>query len=305
MIQIILSYLTIYVVWSTTAFIIKTAVQGIPAFYLFGMRFLIGGAILLLIAVVTRKKRQMPSISQFAGSLFIGLLLLIGGNGLITFALQKLDSYVTALVISTIPICVLVFDRLILKTHITLHAIIGVSMGISGVLILILNSGRGNVSIHPYIFIVVVAVIIWALGMSLGKKIPMSQDTIINSGIQQFSMGLISLIMIQPFQPVGSVAWGDVTNNQWMALIYLTVFGTIAITCFLYLLRIEPNERVVTYNFITPLGSAFIGIVIGGEAIIPGLVPSAFLILAGLAVTFYGEKIFNKTRFFNRNPNNR
>ena len=239
MLPTILSYLTIYVVWSTTAFAIKLGVGTIPPFYYVAIRFGIGGTLLLLFTLFTGKLKDSVSIKQILSSMLIGFLLLIGGNGLVSVAVTKVDSYIAALIIGTIPIFVLIFDRLLLKRKVATSSLIGIIFGIIGIATLIYNPSKTSVSMHPYIIFVFIAVVSWSLGMTLSKILPTPKDTIINSGIQQFSMGALSFIMMQFITPINTVNWSDISLTSILALTYLIIFGTMLLSkfiiCLLYI----------------------------------------------------------------------
>ena len=93
------AYLTIYIVWGSTYFFIKMAVASFPPSYVLGLRFSIGGLLLLGLAVGSGKVRRRPSLPEILSSMLLGTLLLIGANGLVTIAERRVDS--TAMFLKT------------------------------------------------------------------------------------------------------------------------------------------------------------------------------------------------------------
>jgi len=73
-VAIVLSYLTLYIVWGSTYLAIRVAVATIPPFYLVAFRFLLSGGAFLLIALpqagsVARRRVKsfcLPSSSGYS-----------------------------------------------------------------------------------------------------------------------------------------------------------------------------------------------------------------------------------------------
>lgn len=290
MLMTIISYLTIYIVWGSTYYFIKTAIATIPPFYVVGLRFAIGGTFLLTYALISNRLRNKPRIREVISSIFIGCLLLIGGNGLVTLAEKRVDSYMAALIVSCIPIAVLLMDRIISKTRISRSSIIGIILGMSGVGILLFKANT-SFSISGHLWLIFAAVVFWSLGTSLSKIFPLPKDIFVNSGIQLTTVGIICLTVLQNSTPFSTINWGNITVYSWFSLGYLTILGSFALACYSYLLKHEPNHRIVTYTFVNPLIAILFGIYIGGEKAVPGLIPGTSLILLGLALMFYGKKV--------------
>lgn len=284
--KIFLSYLTIYTVWGSTYFAIKLAVQTIPPFTVVGLRFLFGG--LLLAGIVFLQKRITNlSFRQVLSSVIVGCFLLIGGNGLITVAQKQVDSYLAALLVASCPIAVMIFDRIILGKRIVFVNLMGVAIGITGIGLLLYKGGAPKIS--PQIALVVLGTVLWALGTSLSKKLQMPHDSLVNAAIQLSAAGLIAMLCIDPFVNVNAVNQMSWTLSSIISLSYLAIFGSIALAAYAYLLKHEPNHRVVSYVFVNPPLALLLGLAFGKETAVPLLVPSMGFLLCGLGLIFYGE----------------
>ncbi|TXT43210.1 MAG: hypothetical protein FD137_1917 [Spirochaetes bacterium] len=112
---ILLSYLTLYIVWGSTYLAIRVAVGTMPAFYVVGLRYFIAGAGFLLFSAASGRWKRLPSAKEFRAAAVLGFLLLILGNGLVTMGEKTVDSYIAAIIISATPFCVAFFNRLIYK----------------------------------------------------------------------------------------------------------------------------------------------------------------------------------------------
>jgi hypothetical protein len=98
----IVAFAAIYIIWGSTYLGIRIAVETIPPFLLGAARFIIAGAVLMLL--VRGRGAPKPTARQWLDNAIIGTFLLLGGNGLVSLAEQSLDSGFTALVIGIQPV---------------------------------------------------------------------------------------------------------------------------------------------------------------------------------------------------------
>ncbi|CAM5657901.1 EamA family transporter [Streptomyces narbonensis] len=94
----------VYVVWGSTYLGIRIVVETMPPFLSAGVRFVTAG--LLLAGIIAW--RQGPAAfkvtrRQLGSAVLIGLLLILGGNGLVVLAETSIPSGLTALLISVVP----------------------------------------------------------------------------------------------------------------------------------------------------------------------------------------------------------
>jgi drug/metabolite transporter (DMT)-like permease len=289
MFRIIFCYLNIYLIWGSTYFFNKLAVQTIPAFYVIGLRSTLGGLLILLLVALTKNLKKLPDKKEFLSSALVGILLFIGGSGLVTVALKYIDSYLASLIISCIPLVVLIMEVLILKKKAHFSAMIGIALGLLGVSILLYDGNSHTFIFNKYIFIIFTAVVLWSLGTILSKILPLPKNSFINSSIQLSTVGIICLIGVQFFLPAADLPWQQISTASWLAIWYLAIFGTMAVISFVYLLKHEPSHRIVTYTFVNPLIAIFLGVMFGGETPVLGIIPGSLLIFTGLAIMFYWE----------------
>src|SRR5882724_4050010 len=94
--------LTVYIVWGTTYFAIKVAIEGIAPFFLVGTRFSVAGA--LLLGWQALRGAPLPTARQWRGAALVGFLLLVVGNGGVSVAEHWVSSGATVALISIIPL---------------------------------------------------------------------------------------------------------------------------------------------------------------------------------------------------------
>ncbi len=288
---VLLSYLTIYIVWGSTYFFIKMAVETIPPFYVIALRWLIGGILFLLFAIVSGRLRQFPTLRQVGASVFLGFTLLVAGNGLITFAEQRVDSYLVALILASTPILVAFYDWILIKKRIAPMALIGIMIGLVGVGLLLYDGRSLGTSFSPSIWMVIGGLAFWSLGTSLGHKLKVHPDIIVNSAVQMTLVGATILTGLYLCGQSLTVDVSTVTASSSFGLWYLAIVGSLAFIAYNYLIAHEPAIRIVSYAFVNPLIAVVLGLMVGNEKPVPYLAAGLPLILSGLFLMLYGETL--------------
>jgi drug/metabolite transporter (DMT)-like permease len=292
---VVFSYLTIYVVWGSTYFFIKRSVETIPPFYVMAIRWTVGGVLLIGLAAA-RGKARMPSLRELASALFLGSLLILGGNGLITVSEQRVDSYIAALLASSTPILVAILDVLIIRKRMTFSRVLGVAAGFTGVALLLYDGRSFASSFTPPVLIGLLGVVFWSLATSLGHRLPVAGDNTLHSGIQMLFVGLVSLAGSLIFDVPPRDFIPRVSASSLFGVAYLAVIGSLAFAAYTYLLSHEPSERVVSYAVINPVIALFLGLALGSESPTPFIAIGVPLILVGLLFMLYGERLASLLR---------
>ena len=292
----ILCYAAVYLVWGSTYFFIRVAVKTIPPFYVIGLRFLGGGIFFLLLAWVFRRFKRFPNLKEIISSIFLGFFLLLGGNGLVTFAEKKVDSYIAALVIATTPVLVAFFDWILMGKKISILGISGIMLGIAGVCILLYDGNSFKMSLTPEVLLVIGGLTSWAFATSLGHKIKVFPDVFVNSGIQMIFVGGVCLVFLTFKQPSLIHLIPSFSVSSLVGLLYLMIIGSAAFCAYNYLIHNEPAIRVVSYAFVNPVIATFLGLVIAGEKMMPFLFPGLILILSGLFIMLYGDMLLSRKK---------
>lgn len=285
------SYLTIYVVWGSTYFFIKMAVQSFPPPYVLAFRFTTGGVLLLGAALISGALKHRPTAAQILSSVLLGTLFLIGANGLVTVAERRVDSYIVALVMAAVPLTVAFFDRVLFGKRVTWMRAAGVLVGFGGVALLLYNGESLRGSLTPHTLMVLAAMLLWSFGTSLGHRLPLPPDSRINSGIQMLFAGLVCTGLALGTGPPPVQSLSGVTLPAALGLAYLAVIGSLAIAAYAYLIVHEPASRIVSYALVNPGIAVLLGLILGQETAAPYMALGSPLILLGLVTTLYGENL--------------
>jgi drug/metabolite transporter (DMT)-like permease len=179
--RIWLPLLSIYLIWGSTYLAIRFAIETIPPFLMASSRFLVPGLLLYIWRRVAGDPR--PSRIQWRSTIIIGLLLLVGGNGGVTWAEQYIPSGVAALIIGSVPLWIVLFNFIKPEgRHLNMFVITGVIMGFLGIALLIgpsqLSSSSEN--INPLgIIAILSAAIFWSVGSLYGRNAPMPSSPLL------------------------------------------------------------------------------------------------------------------------------
>ena len=159
---------TVYVVWGSTYLGIALAIETIPPLLSAAGRFLLAGGILYLIARRVERSTARPDARQWAFALLTGTLLLSIGNGGVTWAEQSVPTGVAALVIASIPLWIVVLDRLFFGARLTWRAVLGVAVGFAGIAVLVNPAASGRIDPAGGL-VLLFAAVGWASGTVLSR----------------------------------------------------------------------------------------------------------------------------------------
>ncbi len=286
---LLFAFLAIYVIWGSTYLAIRYAIETLPPFLMGGARFLTAGFILYFYVRVF-KGVPNPSRAQWKNAAIIGALLLFIGNGAVVWAEQYVASGITALIITTEPIWVVLLSWLWLnKGRPNGGTLFGIVLGMVGMAVLV---GRGllvgEVEIHPLgVAAIIVATIAWAVGSLYGIGADLPTSPLLSTSMQMLAGGIL-----QAFVGIASGEWSRldlarVSVSSGLALVYLIFFGSIvAFTAYSWLVKNAPPSRVATYAYVNPVIAVFLGWAMAGEAVtVQTLVAAAILVGAVVVIT--------------------
>src|SRR5687768_5968793 len=141
---VIVSLLTIYIVWGTTYLAVSFALASFPPYLLLGIRFVIAG--LILLGILMAAGSPLPTRIQWRNAAIVGAFILVGGTGSVVLAQERaVSSGLAATLVATVPIWTMIFN-LFWKKKPTIWEWVGVGLGIFGVALLTME---GNLQSNP------------------------------------------------------------------------------------------------------------------------------------------------------------
>ena len=261
------AWLVVCVVWGSTYLAIRVGVETLPPFLLAGVRYLIAGAILAGIARISGESLTI-SRSDLKTLAIVGVLLLAGGNGLVMWAEQTVESGTASIYIVTVAIWAATFDALVPggTTRFSLSLLGGLVLGLIGMLMLTgatpdaFRAGNlgGPVSL-------VVASAFWAYGTVYLKRHPVRTGFQSSAAVQMLAGG-VALVLIGLLRHEAS-AWHG-SARGYGALLYLIIFGAIiGFSAYGYALRHASATLVGTYAYVNPVVAVLLGWMVLGESV--------------------------------------
>jgi drug/metabolite transporter (DMT)-like permease len=272
---------TVYVIWGSTYLAIAFAVQTLPPLFSAGVRFCVAGLVLLGFIAVRRGLRV--GRDQLAAAAAVGLLLIVGGNGFVVLAERTVPSGMTALIIASVPLWIVIFRRLA-GDRIHGSTFIGVAVGFAGVAFLVVPRGASGAVDTGGILLLLVATVSWALGTFLSPRLRMPRDGLLSTGIQQLAGGIVLLVAGAAIGELAHLDPSKWSTNSLLAMAYLIVFGSlVAFTAYSWLLQNAPVSLVSTYAYVNPVVAVLLGAVILAEPVTPSILVGAAIIVAAVA----------------------
>jgi drug/metabolite transporter (DMT)-like permease len=274
----------VYVIWGSTYLAIRVMVEDVPPLLGAGARFVLAGAILLA-ALAARSVPVTVGRRELASAALVGVLLPAGGNGLVTVAEQDVPSALAALLIASVPLWVVVLRTGVARERVSRPTIAGVCVGFAGVGLLLLPGNRPQGVTVAGVVLILVAACSWATGSFLSPRLAMPRDALVSTGWQMVAGGVALVVAGLAAGETGDVHLADVGVASLAAFAYLVVAGSlVAFTAYAWLLQHAPISQVSTYAYVNPLVAVVLGWAILGEALGPGTLLGAGLVVAAVAL---------------------
>lgn len=271
----------VYVIWGSTYLAIAIAVQTLPPLFSAGLRFCLAG--LLLLGFIAVRRGIRVGREQLIGAATVGFLLLVGGNGFVVLAERTVPSGLTALIIASVPLWIVIFRRLA-GDRIHASTFVGVAVGFAGVAFLVVPRGSGGAVDTGGLLMLLVATISWALGTFLAPRLRMPRDGLLSTGIQQLTAGIVLVVVGAALGELAHLEPATWSMRSLVAMAYLVVFGSlVAFTAYSWLLQHAPVSLVATYAYVNPVVAVLLGALILAEPITPSIVLGAAIIVAAVA----------------------
>jgi drug/metabolite transporter (DMT)-like permease len=247
------------------------------------MRAALAGVLLLAWGWL-RKENLRLTRSEFFTLAASGLLLWLGGNGLVTFAEQRADSGLAALMVSATPISVALIEAIVDRRLPSFQLAMALLIGSSGIVVLTLPTLMSGVHADAIAILALIgAEFTWAMGSVLQARRPVKHTPRTSSAYQMafgaIGFALIAFLLREPFPTP--------TTEAWIAWGYLVVFGSLfAFTAYVTALRLLPTRIVMTYAYVNPVLAVFLGYLFLGEAITGWTIGGTILVLLGVTGVF-------------------
>src|SRR5512142_931221 len=190
--KIWIALLIVYIIWGATYLGIKMAVETIPPFLMAGTRFLLAGGALF----IWRRSAgdPNPTPGQWLRGGFVGLLMLFGGNGLLSLAEKSVASGVSALIIGSAPLWMTTMEALRPGgARPNWLGILGLVIGFGGIALLVgpsLLQTSSAVTSAAGVLILLLASFLWSLGSIYSRHADLPDSSLLSTGVEMLGGGV-------------------------------------------------------------------------------------------------------------------
>jgi drug/metabolite transporter (DMT)-like permease len=278
----------VYVIWGSTYFAIGEAVRTIPPFLMASTRFIVAGAILYAWRRAAGAPR--PKGVHWRSATVISFFLILGGNGFVSWAEQRVPSGLAALIISITPVAIVAVDWLrpggVAPSKLVLA---GLGVGLAGMAILVgparLEAAKDADTFST--FMCVLAPTLWSIGSvySRQKHVKQAPDLLLAAALQML-VGSVWLALAAAVTGEFAIfSPGAITRGSAIAWVYLTLIGAlVGYSCYLYLLRHTTPAVATTYAYVNPVVAVLLGWLAGGEVVTSRILFAATLLIGSVVL---------------------
>ena len=293
--RLVLAFAAVYIIWGSTYLGIRIAIETMPPFLMAGARFLISGVLLYTLTAAHGAPR--PSRANWKATAIIGALLLMGGNGLVTFAEQRLASGLAALLVAITPFWMVVLNWLRPGgTRPSLPIALGLLVGLIGIAVLV-SPGEATAATNVPIDLIGVGIIMfatfcWANGSLYARRAPLPASSLQSTGMEMLVGGVLLVLAGTLTGEWAQLDLSKISLNSWIAFVYLVTFGSIvAYSAYTWLLGVTTPARAATYAYVNPVVAVFLGWALANEPLtIRTLIAAAVIIGAVVIINTYRDK---------------
>jgi drug/metabolite transporter (DMT)-like permease len=268
--KLLVAFAAIYIIWGTTYLAMRVAVESIPPFTVASTRFLLAGIGTFVYLRLTGVPR--PSFTNWKSAALIGCLLLVGGNGMVMVAIQRIPSGIAALIVATTPLWMTIFDWLFYEgPKPTGRVITGLALGTAGIGLLMSPDvlwSSGDTLHLPSMLLVIAATISWSIGSLQSRHVNLPKNIFMTTALESICGGFVLLMLSFAFDETSRLTTNSVSTTSVLATAYLAVFGCLlALSAYSWLLKHVDAARVSTTAFVNPVIAVVLGWLILSEPI--------------------------------------
>jgi drug/metabolite transporter (DMT)-like permease len=212
-------------VWGSLWGLVKHSLQVFPPFLFISTRLILAGLTLMLVQRLLRKS-ILPASGEWKKLIISSLMICIGFYATQTFAMQFVDSGLSAVLVFTMPIFIGVLAHYVLKERLNTQKMFGLVLGTLGLIAILwpqLHDLHFNLSLIGQAFLILSG-FFWALTTVYIKQNFATYDKMKLTIWQLLMGGFVIFIAAIAFEPIDLHVWMNPLNDSM--LFYIAVVGT-------------------------------------------------------------------------------
>lgn len=278
----------VYLIWGSSFMFTKIGVTHLPAALFSGVRFILAGVILSLLARFWRGDAWPTLGRDWRHLLIMAVFMVLCSAGLNAWALQFITSGESALLNTTAALWIAGFGSFGVRGHpLSRLAVLGLILGVLGTaLTLSPHFSLDSTSTVPYLG-ALIACLAWSIGTMYYRHIDTQVGSMMFIGMQMLIGGGLQFALGCSF---GQLAEWTFETPGMISLAYLSLFSScLAYTAYGWLTRNSTPAIIGTYSYVNPALAAFLGWLLLNEELLPIQFAGMFVTIVGVAlVTFMG-----------------
>jgi drug/metabolite transporter (DMT)-like permease len=274
----------VYVVWGSTYYAISVAVKTMPPLLSAGVRFLIAGSALYITLRLLKVPR--PTWRQWLQAGLVGVLLLGGGNGTVTYVEQRVPSSIAALLVALVPVWMVTLNWAAPGgSRPSARTLAGVVLGFGGVALLAFRGGGANGGLNPLAFLLVASTFLWALGSIYARYADTPSSPLMSTAVEMLAGSASLLVAGLVTGEERTVHLSAISWQSYTALAYLILIGSlVGYSSYTWLLKNAPPALVSTYAYVNPVIAMFLGVFLAGDKLTSVAIAAAAIIIAAVVL---------------------
>ncbi len=285
--RLVLAWAAVYLIWGSTYLGIRIAIESIPPLLMAGSRHLLAGLLLYAWSRL-RLREPAPDRTEWVRAGGLGILMLVTANGATTWAEQRVPSGLTALIVCTSALWLVILNWLWRGAERPGGRLVtGLVAGFSGVALLVAPGDfAGGAHVDPLGALVLTgAALSWSVGSIRALKLGRPTYPTRFVAMQMVVAGVVLIVGGAVSGEAGHFTWADLTVSSAAAYAYLTIFGSlISYSAYFWLLRYTTPVRLATISYVNPLVAVILGWALAGEEVTPRTLLAAVVILLAVGL---------------------
>ncbi len=298
-VKLVAAFAALYIIWGSTYLGIRYAIETLPPLLMAGVRFMLAGAIMY--GVLRLRGAEPPTREQWRTAAIVGTLLLLGGNGGVVWAQQRVPSGIAALLVATLPLWMVTIEALRPRgRRPSLGVMAGLVLGLVGIGVLVGPGAIGGWRVDPVgAAVLILASLAWAAGSIYSRTAPHPPTPLLSTGMQMLAGGFALLLAGSVRGELGALDTMQPSLRSVLAMAYLVIFGSlIGFTAYVWLLRVSTPAKVATYAYVNPVVAVFLGWAIAGEPVTTRTLVAAAIIVGAVALITTAQALAHTTGEF-------
>jgi len=235
-----------------------------------------------------------PTRRQWRSAAIIGLFMLVGGLGVVSWVEQYVPSGITALIVAAVPLWMVLVNALRPGgKRPSWQTSAGLLVGLAGILILVgpgISTGD-QAGYHPAVMIILLlATLSWAIGSVYSRRADLPKSPLLGTGMEMLAGSLGAFIVGLATGEAGRLDLGVVSSRSLVGVVYLIVVGSlVGFVAYTWLLRVAPISTVATYAFVNPIVAVIIGSFLAQEVLTTRALIALPVILSAVAIIHFAN----------------